>query len=128
MSGIKTERGRNQMNRKVLRISSKRQITIPQKYYQSLGFEEEAECVIRGNELVIRPLKTVSDGEFSEQILEDLVHEGFSGEELIAEFKMRQAQIRPAAKAMLAKAKEIAAGRAEYETYEEIFGERGADV
>lgn len=127
MSIIKTERGRNQMNRKVLRISSKRQITIPQKYYQSLGFEEEAECVIRGNELVIRPLKTVSNGEFSEQILEDLVHEGFSGEELIAEFKVRQAQLRPAVKAMLAKAKEIAAGRAEYETYEEIFGERGAD-
>ena len=37
------------MNRKVLSISSKRQITIPQKFYQSLGFGDEAECVVRGD-------------------------------------------------------------------------------
>ena len=43
------------MNRKILSISSKRQITIPQKFYQALGFGSEAECVVRGDELVIRP-------------------------------------------------------------------------
>lgn len=81
------ERGTTKMNRKVLSISSKRQITIPQKFYQSLGFGDEAECMIRGDELVIRPIKTYSGGEFAEQILAELVKEGLSGEELLTEFK-----------------------------------------
>ena len=41
---------------------------------------------------------------------------------MLAEFKKRQAQIRPAAEAMLAKAEDIAAGKAEYATYEDVFG------
>lgn len=110
------------MNRKILSISSKRQITIPQKFYQTLGFGDEAECVMRGNELVIRPIKTVDGGEFAEQILADLIKEGWSGEELLSEFKKRQAQIRPAVEAMLANAEDIANGKAEYETYEDVFG------
>ena len=32
------------MNRKTIKISEKRQITIPQKYYEKLGFTNEAEC------------------------------------------------------------------------------------
>ena len=110
------------MSRKILSISSKRQITIPQKFYQSLGFGDEAECIVRGNELVIRPIKTVSGGEFAEQILSELIKEGLSGEMLLKEFKKRQAQIRPAAETMLADAEKIAEGKAEYETYEDVFG------
>lgn len=33
-----------------------------------LGFETEAECRVRGNELAIRLAKTNSGGEFAEQI------------------------------------------------------------
>ena len=122
MSTAVLERGNMKMNRKVLSISSKRQITIPQKFYQLLGFGDEAECVVRGDELIIRPIKTAAGGEFSEQILADLIKEGLSGEELLAEFRKRQAQIRPAAETMLAKAEDIATGKAEYATYEEVFG------
>lgn len=122
MSAIAMERGNTKMNRKVLSISSKRQITIPQKFYQFLGFGDEAECVLRGDELVIRPVKTPAGGEFAEQILEDLIKEGLSDQELLAEFKKRQAQIRPAAEAMLAKAEKIASGEVDYETYEDVFG------
>lgn len=122
MSIALKERGNKKMNRKILSISSKRQITIPQKFYQTLGFGDEAECVMRGNELVIRPIKTVDGGEFAEQILADLIKEGWSGEELLSEFKKRQAQIRPAVEAMLANAEDIANGKAEYETYEDVFG------
>lgn len=122
MSTALKERGNKKMNRKILSISSKRQITIPQKFYQTLGFGDEAECVMRGNELVIRPIKTVDGGEFAEQILADLIKEGWSGEELLSEFKKRQAQIRPAVEAMLANAEDIANGKAEYETYEDVFG------
>lgn len=80
------------------------------------------ECIVRGDELVIRPIKTVAGGEFAEQILADLIKEGLSGEELLSEFRKRQAQVRPAAEAILAKAEDIAAGRAEYATYEDVFG------
>lgn len=68
------------------------------------------------------PAKTAAGDEFSEQILEDLMSEGLAEDELPAEFQKRQAQIRPAVEAMLAKAENIAAGRAEYETCEDVFG------
>ena len=73
-------------------------------------------------ELNIRPLKTAAGAEFVEQILTDLVREGLSGEELVAEFQKCQAQIRPAAEALLARAEDIAAGKGEYATYENVFG------
>ena len=38
-------RGVPAMDRKIISISSKRQITIPQKFFNLLGFENEAECV-----------------------------------------------------------------------------------
>ena len=101
MSMAVMERRNTKMARKVLSISSKRQITIPQKFYQTLGFGDEAECIMRGDELIIRPVKTIAGGEFAEQILSELIQEGFSGETLLAEFKKRQAQIRPAAEMMI---------------------------
>ena len=107
--------------RKILSISSKRQITIPQKFYQSLGFGEEAECVVRGDELVIRPIKTSGGSDFAEQILADLIKAGLSGEKLLTEFKKRQMEIKAAAGAMRAKAEDIAAGKAEYADYEDVF-------
>ena len=122
MSTSVIERGNTKMNRKILSISSKRQVTIPQKFYQLLGFGDEAECVMRDGELIIRPIKVSSGGEFAEQILAELIREGLSGEELLTEFKKRQAQMRPAAEAMLTKAEEIAEGKADYTTYEDILG------
>lgn len=116
------KRGGVKLNRKILSISSKRQITIPQTFYQALGFGNEAECVIRGNELVIRPVKTVAGGEFAEQILTELIAEGLSGEELLSRFKDRQAQVRPAVEAMLTDAEEAAEGKGEFATYEDVFG------
>lgn len=109
-------------DKKRLSISSKRQITIPQKFFTMLGFSDTAECVVRGNELVIRPVKQESGGEFAEQILAELIAEGFSGEELLTEFKVRQAKIRPAVEAMIADAEAVADGTGEYETYDDVFG------
>ena len=93
------------MEIKKVSISAKRQITIPQKFYTMLGFGEEAECVVRGNELVIRPVKEQAGGEFAEQILADLISQGYSGEELLKRFKKMQREIRPAVENMLAEAK-----------------------
>lgn len=109
-------------DKKRVSISSKRQITIPQKYYTLLGFEDTAECVVRGNELVIRPVHSNSGGEFSEQILADLIAEGLTGNDLLEKFRERQTQVRPAVEAMIAEAENAANGNADYSTYEDIFG------
>ncbi len=117
-----TERDGTRMNRKVVSISSKRQITIPQKFFRALGFADEAECVMRGDELIIRPVKTVSGGEFAEQILAELIAEGLSGEALLSKFKAKQAQVRPAVEAMLADAEDVAEGKGDFATYDDVFG------
>lgn len=109
------------VERKKVSISSKRQITIPQKFFALLGFDNEAECTVRGNELVIRPVSKNSGGEFSSQILEELISEGLSGEELLKAFNERQAKIRPAVEAMIDEAEKAARGEAKYYTYNDIF-------
>lgn len=106
---------------KKVSISAKRQITIPQKFFAMLGFDTEAECMVRGNELVIRPVKTNIGGEFAEQILADLISQGYSGTELLERFKNTQKEVRPAVEAMMLEAKRVAASESEYASYEDVF-------
>ena len=115
-------RNSNIANRKTIRISEKRQLTIPQKFFEALGFSSEAECILRGNELVIRPVKEQSGGEFAEQILADLIKQGFTGEKLLKEFKKTQKKVRPAVEAMLAQAEQAAHGESEGFSYDDVFG------
>ena len=115
-------RGVSNMDKKIVSISSKRQITIPQKFFSLLGFDNEAECVVRGNELVIRPAKQTGGGEFAEQILADLINAGLSGDELLKQFKTKQAKVRPAVEAMLSDAESAACGTGEFSTYDDVFG------
>ena len=103
-------------------ITSKRQFTIPQKFYAELGFEKDAVCTMGDGFLVIQPAKKEIDGEFAEQILAELIVEGYSGQELLNEFKNRQAKIRPAIETLLEEAKAVAQGKGEYYTYDDIFG------
>lgn len=110
------------MEMKKVSISAKRQITIPQKFFTMLGFDAEAECMVRGNELVIRPVKANTGGEFAEQILADLISQGYSGNELLDRFKKTQKEMRPAVEAMLVEAKKAAASKSGYETYDDVFG------
>ena len=121
-SSTATLKGNLIMDRKIVSISSKRQITIPQKFFEALQFDNEAECVVRGNELVIRPARANSGGEFAEHILEELIAKGLSGDELLKEFKTKQAKVRPAVEAMIAEADEVASGNGEYYTYDDVFG------
>jgi tetratricopeptide (TPR) repeat protein len=69
MNTSATVKGGSTVDKKIVSISSKRQITIPQKFFAMLGFSDEAECIVRGNELVIRPARQNAGGEFAEQIL-----------------------------------------------------------
>lgn len=103
-------------------ITSKRQFTIPQRFFSELGFEREAICTMGEGMLIIQPATHVSGGEFAEQILADLLAEGYAGDELLAEFKLRQSKVRPSVEELLEQAKEVANGRGEYSTYDDIFG------
>ena len=105
-------------------ISSKRQITIPQAFFSALGFGTEAECIFRDNELVLRPARQEGSSEFAEQILAEIIKEGFSGEDLLKEFKIRQTKIRPAVVKMLEEADAVAEDRAEYMSIDDVFGDR----
>ena len=115
-------KGGNPMNRKTIRISEKRQLTIPQKFFEALGFSTEAECILWGNEIVLRPVREQGGGEFAEQILADLIAQGFSGDQLLTEFKKMQKKVRPAVEAMLTQAEQAARGESESSSYEDVFG------
>ena len=104
-------------------ISSKRQFTIPRKFFTELDFGKDALCYIQGTKLIVEPIKAAgTDSVFAEQILEDLIHEGFEGKALLAEFKARQRKVRPAVERMLDNAKSAAHGKSEYSTYDDVFG------
>ena len=115
-------KGSASMESKKVSISSKRQITIPQKIFTLLGFNTEAECIMRGNELVLRPVKENTSGEFAEQILADLIRQGYSGEELLEKFKQTQRKIRPAVEAMLSEADRVAESKSGGYSLEDVFG------
>lgn len=119
-------KGGSIMERKTIRISEKRQLTIPQKFFEMLGFSTEAECILRGNEIVLRPVRETSGGEFAEQILADLIAQGLSGDQLLAEFKKTQKKVRPAVEAMMSQAEQAAHGEGESYSYEDIFGTEDA--
>lgn len=106
---------------KKVSISAKRQITIPQKFYTMLGFDTEAECIVRGNELIIRPVRPNTGGEFAEQILADLIDQGYGGGELLERFKKMQSQVRPAVEAMLMEAEQAASSKSGYVSYSDVF-------
>ena len=108
--------------RKIIRVSDKRQITIPLKYYELLGFGHEAECTLQENQIVIRPLQE-SREEFSEEILADLISEGYNGEELLAKFSEIRRKIKPAIDTLIREADEIAEGKRESPTLSEVFPE-----
>ena len=116
-------KGSAPMEKKKISISAKRQITIPQKFFTMLGFDTEAECIVRGNELVIRPVKNNTGGEFAEQILADLLAKGYSGDELLERFKKVQKEVRPAVESMIEEAEKVASSKGEYSSYEDVFGE-----
>ncbi|GIO25213.1 AbrB/MazE/SpoVT family DNA-binding domain-containing protein [Oceanobacillus sp. J11TS1] len=84
---------------KQIHVSEKRQITIPKRFYDSLGLGSEIICELRGNEIVLREIPQAAD--FSEEILKDLVAQGYEGQNLIHEFQKIKSQIRPAVEKLI---------------------------
>ncbi|MBR1796686.1 MAG: AbrB/MazE/SpoVT family DNA-binding domain-containing protein [Clostridiales bacterium] len=109
---------------KRITISSKRQFTIPQKFFTELGFEREAVCTLGDGMLIIEPVRSENGDKFAEQILADLITEGYSGQELLSEFKARRSKVRPAVEKMLKAAKDAVNGVGEYYSYDDVFGDK----
>ena len=104
------------LDQKRVTITSKRQFTIPQKY-----FTQVAECLLTRDAIIIRPIAANQGGELAESILADLIAQGLSGQELLEAFREKQAQVGPAVKAMLSDARKVAKGQKEYETMDDVF-------
>jgi len=107
--------------KKRISVSKKRQVTIPINFFKEAGIEDEVECCLRGNAIIITPVHE-DTGEFDEEILADLISEGFSGKELLLKFKEARRKVRPAIKELLREAGLAAQGKAPFATYEDVFG------
>jgi len=119
----KSEKNNNEKVIKQIKVSDKRQITIPKRFYDKLGVDQEVICELRGNEIVLRGVPQTED--LSEEILEDLVAQGFEGKSLVREFQKKKSQVRPAVEKLIAESSLAARnlqenGNAETE---ELFGD-----
>lgn len=91
------------------RVSSKRQVTIPQKFYEQAGIQDEVEFGIKGSSIIIRPVReNLGNDYFADLILADLISEGHSGTELLEKFRQKQAEIHSAIKNLIAESAEVA--------------------
>jgi bifunctional DNA-binding transcriptional regulator/antitoxin component of YhaV-PrlF toxin-antitoxin module len=114
-------RGIDNMAKKIS-ISAKRQLTIPQQYFEELGFGSEAVCELKDNGIFIRPVKQETSGEFDEFILADLIEQGYEGKELLSKFKDTRKQIRPAVQKMLEESRKLAESNKGKLSFDELFG------
>ncbi|MDK2919005.1 MAG: hypothetical protein PWQ37_1738 [Candidatus Petromonas sp.] len=112
---------RDIMDRKVISVSKKRQITIPLQFYKHLNIKSEVECSLEDGAIVIRPFHR-EPSEFSVEILKDLVSQGYSGDELIKRFEAASKNIKKAIANMLEEADAIAAGEKSAANFDDIFG------
>ena len=110
----------NIMSRKTISVSKKRQITIPLQFYQHLDLDNEVECSLEDGAIIIRPIHR-GTSEFSVEILQDLIDQGYSDEELIEQFKMQSKNIKIAISNILEEADAIATGQKSAATLDDVF-------
>ena len=112
---------RRNVDRKIISVSRKRQITIPLKFYEQANLGNEVECYVENGAVVIRPLPS-DTGEFAEEILKDLVAQGFSGNELVRKFAEQRGNLKKAIGRARDEADEIASGKRKGASVTDVFG------
>jgi len=110
------------MERKIINVTGKRQVTIPLKFYEKLRFGKEVECFLTDDAIVLRPFSNPDDG-FTMEILKDLVSQGLNGDELLERFTEQRANIKKAVSMLINEADEIAEGKQKSVTSKDIFGD-----
>ncbi len=108
---------------KRISVSGKRQITIPLEFCKALNIENEVECIMKDNSIIIRPIVDTSQDNFADFILEDLIKEGYKGQKLLEEFKKRKAEIRYAIENVKNETSKVAEDEAQYSVIEEVLKE-----
>ncbi len=103
----KVRQKEDSMEKRRIHISSKRQITIPSKYYKALGLSNEIDCIYANDMLILTPVRN-EDTAFAEEILSDLIKQGYSGQKLLSKFKLTSRQIRPAVEKIIEEADALA--------------------
>ena len=73
-----------------IKITSKRQLTIPKAFFDYLGIEETVHAFLLDDGILLTPEKkqTIQEGDV-EIILQNVIAEGFTGDELADEFSRR---------------------------------------
>ena len=112
---------RGHMDRKIISVSQKRQITIPLKFFKQLGLDTEVECFVQNDSLVIRPIRN-NQGEFSVEILKELVDQGLSGDQLVHQFEVESRNIKKAIGIMVEESERIASSKIPAATFADVFG------
>jgi len=114
--------GNASAERKTISVSVKRQLTIPLRYFEALGFGNEAECILQEDGLLIRPVRVTGGNDFTEQILADLISQGYEGQELLKKYKEYSKAIRPAVLKLLEDNKTFARSGEGRVSMDELFG------
>ena len=112
---------RRLLGRKIIKVSSKRQITIPLQFYKELDLGSEIECLLEEGRIILQPLQR-SPSEFSLEILKDLLAQGYAGDALLEQFEKQSQAIKKAASQMLEEADAMAAGKLPSASFDEVFG------
>lgn len=109
---------------KAIKISSKRQITIPARLYEQAGFGDYALCTWTDQGLLIQPIEADDEDE-TVDILRALIAEGYEGEELIAQYRQERRRWAYVAAALEEAERDVAEGRTDsYENMRERVREK----
>ena len=98
------------MERKIISVTGKRQITIPLRFYEKLRFGKEVECLLTDDAVVLRPLSS-SDESLTMEILIDLVSQGYNGDQLLEKFAEQRSNIKKVVDILIEETDEIAVGK-----------------
>lgn len=106
------------------RVSGKRQITIPQKFFEQVGIQNEVEFSVKDQYILIRPVKEhANSDQYADLILADLIKEGYQGDELLAKFREKQTGLREAVQHLIHESHKAAQQRDNDDQTQELFGD-----
>ena len=95
-----------------VKISSKRQITIPVDVYERQGFTQYAMLTETPDGLIVQPVElTADDEELTLRLLKHLVDAGLEGDELIEQYEQLKPKYASYYKAIQSSEADIKAGR-----------------
>ncbi|ADG05556.1 AbrB/MazE/SpoVT family DNA-binding domain-containing protein [Kyrpidia tusciae] len=93
---------------KYVRITGKRQVTIPKEFFDQLGMGNVLRAYVERGRLVLEPVRVEDPMDFSQEIINDLADEGLTGEELKREFARRREGLLAAMNELVAEARKEA--------------------